>query len=396
MNKNKQIKRFMLLAVILLETTISMAQTCDSIPFLYHGHLIVRSTINDSIDSNIVFDTGAANLFGVDSVFLINSRWKPQNTGKAITGGGAGRVKVKTIEGWTKVTIGSIVENYWIVPVFKLRDVVDCHVDGICGIRSITDYPFEINFEHHYLKRHKEGLPNIDGYIKLPIQYKDYRIMLQAETIIQSDSIKGWYLMDTGGDGTIDFTAQAVKQFQLDSIPGKRYITDMTQFGIGEKEQEYFVDMLSDQIIIGGDTINKEYISYIPEGAGAFSSRPYIGVIGNGIWENYNIIIDIKNRSLYLHRFKETSVNEPTYDYGFRNRTDICCGWVVSWLTRNGDAVRAGMELGDTIVAVNGKDVRAYTWDEEDNINKTPKHTLDIISSNGIKKSLSLEARKRW
>ena len=102
----------MLLAVILLETTISMAQTCDSIPFLYHGHLIVRSTINDSIDSNIVFDTGAANLFGVDSVFLINSRWKPQNTGKAITGGGAGRVKVKTIEGWTKVTIGSIVENY--------------------------------------------------------------------------------------------------------------------------------------------------------------------------------------------------------------------------------------------------------------------------------------------
>ena len=370
----------MLLAVILLETTISMAQTCDSIPFLYHGHLIVRSTINDSIDSNIVFDTGAANLFGVDSVFLINSRWKPQNTGKAITGGGAGRVKVKTIEGWTKVTIGSIVENYGIVPVLKLRDVVDCHVDGICGIRSITDYPFEINFEHHYLKRHKEGLPNIDGYIKLPIRYMNNRIMLQAETIIQSDSIKGWYLMDTGGDGTIDFTAQAVKQFQLDSIPGKRYITDMTQFGIGVK----------------GDTINKEYISYIPEGAGAFSSRPYIGVIGNGIWENYNIIIDIKNRSLYLHRFKETSVNEPTYDYGFRNRTDICRGWVVSCLTRNGDAVRAGMELGDTIVAVNGKDVRAYTWDEEDNINKTPKHTLDIISSNGIKKSLSLEARKRW
>ena len=220
--------------------------------------------------------------------------------------------------------------------------------------------------------------------------------MLQAETIIQSDSIKGWYLMDTGGGGTIDFTAQAVKQFQLDSIPGKRYISDMTQFGIGEKEQESFVDMLSDQIIIGSDTINKEYISYIPEGAGAFSSRPYIGVIGNGIWENYNIIIDISDSSLYLHRFKETSVNESTYDYGFRNRTDICRGWVVSWLTRNGDAVRAGKELGDTIVAVNGKDVRAYTWDEEDNINKTPKHTLDIISSNGIKKSLSLEARKRW
>ncbi len=363
MNKNKQIKRFMLLAVILLETTISMAQTCDSIPFLYHGHLIVRSTINDSIDSNIVFDTGAANLFGVDSVFLVHSRWKPQNMGDAFTGGAAGRVKVKTIVGRTKVTIGSIDESYGIVAVFKLRDVVDCHVDGICGIMSITDYPFEINFEHHYLKRHKEGLPNIDGYIKLPILYKDNRIMLQAETIIQSDSIKGWYLMDTGGGGTIDFTAQAVKQFQLDSIPGKRYISDMTQFGIGEKEQEFFVDMLSDQIIIGSDTIRKKSISYIPEGTGAFSNRPYIGVIGNGIWKNYNIIIDISDKSLYLHRFKETSINEPTYDYGFRNRTDICRGWVVSCLTRNGDAVRAGMELGDTIVAVNGKDVRDYTWD---------------------------------
>ena len=396
MNKSKQIKRFLLLSVILLVATLSMAQTCDSIPFLYHGHLIVRSTINDSIDSNIVFDTGAADLFGVDSVFLVRSRWKPQRIGDAITGGGAGKAKVKIIEDRTKVKIGSIDENYGIVPILKLRDVLHCHVDGICGIRDIVDYPFEINFEHHYLKRYKKGLPNTDGYIKLPIRYMNNRIMLQAETIIKSDSVKGWYVMDTGSPSTVDFTAQAVKQYQLDSISGKRYISDAMQFGIGEKEKELIVDMMSDLIIIGSDTIRKKAISYIPEGTGSFSDRPYIGVIGNDIWENYNIIIDISDRSLYLLRFKEISVNKPTYDYGFRNRTDICRGWVVSWLTRNGDAVRAGMELGDTIVAVNGKDVRGYTWDEEDNIQKTPKHTLDIISSDGIKKHISLEAKKRW
>ena len=99
---------------------------------------------------------------------------------------------------------------------------------------------------------------------------------------------------------------------------------------------------------------------------------------------------------LYLRRFKPATPEGPAYDYGFRNRTDICRGWIVSSLVRDGDAVKAGMELGDTITAVNGQSVSEYSWDEEDNLCHTPKQILTIATDNGQEKQITLEAKEQW
>ena len=387
---------FAMVAMCVLATQPVFAQVNDSIPFLLRGHIHINSTINDSVNCNVIYDTGASNMYGVDSVFLANSNWHPQRLGYATTSGGAGGTKVRIIPDKTKVNIGNIEDFYEIVPIFKLRDIVDCHVDGIWGIKNIAEHPFEINFEHSYLKQYKDGKPSLDGFQKLPIRYENHTIMLQAEVAIGGTVVKGWFLMDTGSGSSVDFTAKTVKDYQLESIPGKRYITDWTQFGVGDKEQEWIVDMMSDNIIIGNDTIYKEPISYIPEGTGAFSERPYLGVIGNTVWSKYNIIVDIQNGLLWIRRFKPDSPQRPTYDYGFRNRTDIGCGWIVSNLTRGGDAANAGMELGDTIIAVNGKNVTEYSWDEEFHIDDQPKLFLDIIGADGKEKHITLEAKERW
>lgn len=387
---------FLMAVLCFLVSQQLSAQVNDSIPILYRGHIYVPSIINDSVNCNVIYDTGAANMYGVDSVFLELSGWHPEHIGFAYTSGAAGKTKVRIIKDYTNVKTGNIEDRYGIVPIFKLRDVVDCHVDGIWGIKNITDCPFEINFEHSYLKQHKMGMPRLDGYQKLPIRYENNKIMLPAETRIGETVVKGWYLMDTGGGGSVDFTAQTVKEFRLDSIPGKRYITDMTQYGIGDKEQEWFVDMMSDIIVMGEDTIHREPISYLPEGAGAFSDRPYVGIIGNDVWSEFNMIIDVKDSVLWLRRFKPDSPQHPIYDFGFRNRTDICRGWVVSRLTRDGDAVKAGMELGDTIIAVNGRNVADYSWDEEYDIVDLPKLLLYIVGADGKEKHITLESKERW
>jgi len=99
---------------------------------------------------------------------------------------------------------------------------------------------------------------------------------------------------------------------------------------------------------------------------------------------------------LYLRRFKPATPEGPTYDYGFRNRTDICRGWIVSSLVRDGDAIMAGMELGDTITAVNGRSVSEYSWDEKDNLHLTPKQILTIVTANGQERQITLEAKEQW
>ena len=205
----------------------ALSQDVDSIPFLFRGHLYVPACVEGSHQANVIYDTGAADMFGVDSVYLLHSDWKPQKIGNAMTGGGgAGKTLVKIIIGPVKVGIGSIDSEYDMVPIFKLRDVVDCHVDGIWGIKGIEECPFEINFEHNFLKRYKNSQPDLDGYERLPIRYEDDRILLQAQVVIDGKSIKGWYMMDTGSPSVI-LTAGTVEDFQMESSatrPRKRLL----------------------------------------------------------------------------------------------------------------------------------------------------------------------------
>ena len=142
----------------------------NTMPFVYHGHIYLQTTINDKLHVNTLFDTGAANIFGIDSVALAQSSWHPQKVGKARAGGAAGSTMVRVIADGTKVQMGNVVQQYQIVPIFKLRDIVNRHVDGIWGIKDISKYPLEINFEKQYLKHYTSTKPNTEGYQQLPIK----------------------------------------------------------------------------------------------------------------------------------------------------------------------------------------------------------------------------------
>jgi len=368
----------------------------DTIPFLHYGHLYLDAAVNDSIQCRVIFDTGGADMFGIDSVFLAHSTWKPKHISTAIAGGGSGTTKVQVISEPARVKSFNYYEDFDFVPIFKLRDVLGCHVDGIIGIKDIMLHPLEINFEHCYIKQHIDDIPDIEGYMKVPITYKDKRILLQAETMIAGKSIKGTYLMDTGGGGTIDFTAATTRQNSLETIEGKRIVTDYTQFGLGDKEQETIVTMKSQLFIIGNDTITNEEIDYLPNGAWAFSDREYLGTIGNNIWSKYNIIIDANAGFMYLKRFKPSKEYSESYGYNFRNRTDIGKGWIVSSLEREGAAAIAGLQLNDIILSINGKDVEDYTWEEEREIDDLPSQDLEIKDKDGKIKNIHIEPQDPW
>ena len=388
--------RWLVIALAVLWSWAAVTWGNDSIPFLYRSYLYLPACINNEHQANVIFDTGAASIFGIDSVYFSTSGWHTQRIGRARTGGGAGGTTVRVIMDSTSLSIGSLCSTYQMVPIFKLRDVVDCHVDGIWGIKDIEQHPLEINFEHNFLKHYTDGNPPLEGYERLPIRYQDHRILVQAEVLVGGKNIQGWFLMDTGAGSSVSFSANSVQQFGLESLPGKRYIKDMTQFGIGDKAQEEIILMQSQRIIIGTDTTSNEIISYLPDGTGAFGKKEYIGIIGNEILSKFNLIIDIAHSALYLKRFKEDQPFKPNYDFDFRNRTDIGNGWIVSSLTRDGDATLAGLQLNDRIIAINGIPVEDYSWEEEYHLNQLPQIILNVIGTDGESKQITLSPSLRW
>ena len=114
------------------------------------------------------------------------------------------------------------------------------------------------------------------------------------------------------------------------------------------------------------------------------------------MWSEYNIIIDANAGFIYLKRFKSGKKDCASYGYNFRNRTDIGKGWIVSSLDRGGVAAKAGLELNDIILSVNGKDVKLFTWDEEWRIGDLPSQDLVIKGKDGNIKHIHLEPKNPW
>lgn len=50
---------------------------------------------------------------------------------------------------------------------------------------------------------------------------------------------------------------------------------------------------------------------------------------------------------------------------GYIDRTDITDGWIVSSMYDGGIAQKAGFEIGDIILSINGRPVKDITWEEQ-------------------------------
>ena len=116
------------------------------------------------------------------------------------------------------------------------------------------------------------------------------------------------------------------------------------------------------------DTLENLVIYYSLNEKGTLSfDKPYIGIIGNEIWSLYDIVIDPTSSSVWVKRnndngtYTQSSVTHMSYI----DRTDICDGWIVNGLYKEGIAEQAGIEIGDIIIAINNRPVKEITLEEQ-------------------------------
>lgn len=339
-----------------------------AIRFVLDGHLYFQAELNDKIPVTLIYDTGSDFLYLDEDYLRLNDLNTAFGRKAKARMGGAGNGEPQPVDIFidpVKIQCGKLSHKNKITPIIKLRSLLGRYIDGMLGNTSLLSTPLFVNFGESYIQQLDEVSPiMLDGYKKIDARFIDNRIDVKAKLQIDAvNSVEGWFRMDFGSGGSITLTNESASAFDLKDNPKAYYYTQAG--GIGGGSNEFDIRAYSFTIT---DTLEDLVICCSQNEKGALSfGKDYIGLVGNKIWQLYDIIIDPKKKEIWVRR----NGNEPTFPkssvthMSYIDRTDICDGWIVNGLYKDGIAQQAGIEIGDIIIAINDRPVKEISWEEQ-------------------------------
>lgn len=369
----------------------------DAIPFISDGHLYLKAILNDTLDVSLVYDTGADFLYLDEDYLSIKNLQNAFGKTTKMSMGGAGNgapTRVDVVINPVSIQMGKHTQKSKIAPIIKLRDILGCHTDGLLGNRNFLSKPLYVSFSNNYLLP-LDSLPTsiLDGYTKLRAHYNNKRIYIEAKlTFDDRNVVNGLFLLDMGSASGLSLTNDAYSSLNLSNLPKALYHTQAG--GIGGSSDDVLVR--ANNLIIA-DTLKNLVVRCSQNTEGALSKRDYMGLIGNKILSLYDIVFDPHNQLIYFKKIsdhKEYS-KASTIQMAYFDRTDICDGWIVNGLYKNGIAEKAGIEIGDIIISINGRSVKEISWEEQRNLKLEGKTIFIIKKVDGSLKEYILNIDKQ-
>lgn len=367
------VQRILRLPFVLLGISTMLSASAEipdgAIPFEYHNHLYIPAILQDTMPVSLIFDTGASHIL-VDKDFDRLSNWRNAKDNKSIAIlGGAGnsdKTSYPMIVEPLKISMGKIKYKDEYSPVINHREALGKHVDLMVGNEAFANKIILINYLDEYILPVKK-LTNevLEGFTQLPATFKDNRIYIDAELMVDSiQSVKGRFLLDLGCGTSLVLTNSVRETLDFNNKPIARYYT--LNYGLGGDGTTMIFRAKSFKLLDELDNVVVS-ASYNTQGALAGSDK-YVGLLGNPILCHYDLIIDYVHKELYARKNNNPDDDcfiSSSEQMRYLDRTDICDGWIVSSLYDNGIAQQAGFEIGDIILSINGRLVKDITWEEQ-------------------------------
>lgn len=169
--------------------------------------------------------------------------------------------------------------------------------------------------------------------------------------------------MDLGSGGSVTLTSDVAKQYSLSELSPLLHYTSFNE-GIGGESSS--CDFRATNVTIGPFSLDSVTMDFSNNTGGALSKREHIAIIGNEIWERFDMIIDLSGERLYLKPNTEFDepFKSPVRGFGYTDRSRTLGYWVVNGLYAQSNAEKAGLRKGDHITAVNGRSVKDISFEE--------------------------------
>lgn len=171
----------------------------DSIPIKYNRHIYFDVKVEDKINGNFIFDTGASGIL-LDSIFLKENNLHYKTQKIEIYGIGNSRRTAQLITDTIHYEYHNENPFSALAIMFNFKDIASRKIDGIFGIETFAHKPYMID----YVSQKIFFTDSVKGYEPISIQFKNRDIHLPLTiTLKNGKKIQGQFILDTGSDRTI-------------------------------------------------------------------------------------------------------------------------------------------------------------------------------------------------
>ena len=380
--------RLIVIVLILLNISCSKDKAKNKIHFEYDGHIYVEMCISDTIRGKFIFDTGASDLY-LDSIFVANTSMQYLNTEDARIGG-AGNVGYRTIPLITDTIPFSLGNNLFYstkTPIIELSGFNDDDIAGIIGINFFKKNILNINFSDKYLCILDSTTSETIDLDAIDFSLVKNRIYIDTKIIIDSTrTIFGPFEIDLGCADEVLLTNNTAKENALNEV-NKKVSYFISEGGVGGASSSGY-DLRANDISIGNYTFKDIVIGYSNDTLGALSKRDYLGLLGAPLFSRFDLFIDFPNQKVFLNALPDSQKKSKSTITGFNglrrsNGNEVFM--VVNSIYKPSQVQVAGLQIGDTIVGINGKRIKDYTKEEISELLKTEGIILTLQVKDGIR-----------
>lgn len=268
--------------------------------FEYIGNHIYLDAIINGKPAKLVFDTGAELIY-LDSTFVADKGLTFKKVGNAmLDGAGAdGPSKTKIIFGEVSVSTGGKVYRPEYSPIINLKALLGEQADGIFGMKAISGKIISIDYRNRKFNLYDRLEPQMtDGFDCVPVKFQSRQILIPFKVTINHEiTISGDAHIDIGCGSGITVTSSAASMHGLENIAEK---TSFESGGLGGKSAGYTIEI--ENADIGGIPVDTKSAQYSTDQSGSLASSRYIANIGNAVWSQFDIILDLTAGKMYLKK----------------------------------------------------------------------------------------------
>lgn len=327
----------------------------NSIPIRYNGHINLDVKVEDKIYGNFVFDTGVPGLV-LDSLFCKKNRLDYKTNEIEIGGIGNSTKAAQLITDTIHYELNNK-EYHFSTPtvMLNLKDMVDKNINGILGINTFGQKPYMID----YVSKKIIFTDSIKGYENIYAEADNAKIYLNLSiTLKNGKKIQGRFLLDTGSNETILNSHVFVTDGIYNSTDKKKFFA---KGGIGGDSNGYFLPVSA--IEIGKFKLKNLIVSVSTDSLGMLANSDYMGIIGNDLLDDFNIIFNYQKGKIWVKPNKNFNKNKRKL---FRciSFQDMGEKWTVAGIVEDSEAFRQGVRMNDQVIEVNNIPVEKMDLDK--------------------------------